>query len=189
MRQSNKITSILVSFLYSVALSGCTTIQLVSNYDEQTDNAATQMEKDVSSFFVKLDSALTPAERSFQASQDFYQKQAVAIAAMKIRADAVPQNDLTSQQIQLVNENLAYLALLHKGCVTAALTDTQRAAVHDKGIDASAACRTAYGASVDLPNQSAATLNPAVAMLARQQIDIGLEAIIKFEMAKKRGAK
>lgn len=188
MRRRNKIISNVVLFFGAVSLSGCTSIQLVSSYDEQTDNAATQMEKDVTAFFIKLDSALTPAERSFQASQDFYQKQAVAIAAMKTRANAIPINQITQQQVQLLNENLAYLALLHKGCVTVALTDQQRAAVQEKGIDTSVACRTEYGASSSMPNQGTATLNPAIAAVTRQQIDIALEAIIKLEIAKKRGA-
>jgi hypothetical protein len=168
-------------------LPSCTTVGFVSQYDEQTDSDATAIQQDVATFFVKLDTALTPADRSFGANQDFYKREAVAVTMLASRAAAVPKNSLTIQQIELLKENIALLALLHKGCVTDPLTDAQNAAVKANGIDASVACRTDYGASVARPDQSASVLNPALADTAHQLIDQELTAILTLELAKKRG--
>ncbi len=168
-------------------LQSCTTIQLVSRYDEQTETDVTAIQTDIATFFVKLDTALTPAERSFGASQDFYSREAVAIATLSQRVAAIPKNQLTIAQVELLKENIAWLALLHKGCVTAPLTAAQKTAVADNGIDPSIACRTDYGASADLPDQSKSTLTPLVAGSAHKLIDQGLVAILTLEMAKKRG--
>jgi hypothetical protein len=169
--------------------SSCAPIQLVSKYDDQTDSAAAAMQKDVSAFFVKIHTALVPAETTFSSNQDFYRRQVVSIDAMKIRASAIPMNSITSKQLMLVEYNLAYLALIHKHCVTGALTDTQKIAVQSKGIDASNACQIEFGASSDIRDQGASLINPALLDEVKVQIDTNLGAIMQLEMAKKRGEK
>jgi hypothetical protein len=170
-------------------LSACAPIQLVSKYDDQTDQAATAMQKDISAFFVKMQTVVVPAEGSFAANQDFYRKQAVAIGAMQLRAGAIPKNGLTAELLQLVEDNLAYLALLHKGCISGALTDPQKAAVHEMGIDASLDCRTAYGASADAVGRGDSTLKLALTPTTQAAIDTELTSVIRLEIAKKRGEK
>ena len=43
-----------------MALASCAPIELVSKYDEQTDNIASAMQKDVDTFFVKIDTSIVP---------------------------------------------------------------------------------------------------------------------------------
>lgn len=170
----------------TLCVSGCA-VQLVSKYDEQTDQSATSMQKDFSSFFVKMQTSLTPNEASFGENQDFYRKQVVDIGAMELRASSIPKNELTTEQLQLVKYNLAWLALLHKGCVTGTLTAAQKAAVATHGVDASVKCQISYGANFDAPDRSAEVLNPALIPVVAGQFDTSLGAIMKLEIAKKRG--
>jgi hypothetical protein len=171
----------------SISLAGCSHVELVSRYDSATDEGAAAMQKDLSDFFIRMETSVSPNEKNFGANQSFYRKQAVAVGALQLRAPNTPNNALTIEQLQLVEDNLAYLALLHKGCVKAALTDAQRTAVREKGIDASIECRTAYGASMEAKDQSRSVLNPVMLTVLAGQFDSSLGAIMKLEIAKKRG--
>lgn len=173
--------------LATAAVGACTTVQLVSRYDDQTDAAAMQMQKDVSAFLIRMQTASSDQERTFAANQQFYRQQAVQIDAMQLRARAIAKNAITIEQLGLVEENLAYLALLHKGCVTAPLGAEQKAAVRNAGVDASLGCHTAYGGAVDDPDRGQSTLSPQLAAPIRSLIDTELGAVVALELAKKRG--
>lgn len=189
------------SFVYMAAagvfLSGCTTIELVSKYDDQTDEAATAMQKDVTAFFIEIRTALSEKERSFAESQDFYRKQAVSISSMQVRADNIPRNALTQQQLKLVEDQLAILALMHKGCLRAQpgttpaqLTELERRrneAIAEKGMDPSIACRTEFGAYFDAPDRSSHPMDPDYLQIMENQLNSTLGAVMKLEIAKKRG--
>jgi len=170
-----------------LTLSSCAPIELVSKYDEQTDNLASSMQKDVDTFFVKIDTAIFPDDMAFINYKSFYEKAAVDIQTLSNRVAAIPNNSITMQQVDAVRDNLAYLALLHKGCVTAALTADQKQKAHAKGIDASIACRVDYGAEANLPDQSKHRILPLAADVAHSLLDQSLNAIVAFEIAKKRG--
>lgn len=173
----------------TLALAACAPIELVSKYDNLTDDSASAMQKDLSAFFIKMDTAVTAVEASFAANQDFYRKQAVNISAMQLRAQNIPKNSLTVDQLQLVEDNLAYLALLHKGCVNSTLNEAQKAAIRARGIDASVGCRMDYGAISDSSDRGSSVLNPTLVPAVVRLFDSSLGAVMKLEIAKKRGEK
>ena len=49
------LKTFLASAIIVIALSGCT-VTLISSYDENTDKAVTQLQKDIETFFVTVDS-------------------------------------------------------------------------------------------------------------------------------------
>jgi hypothetical protein len=174
----------------TLAFTACAPIELVSKYDNQTDESASAMQKEISAFLVKLDTATTPAEASFVANQEFYRKQAVNINAMQLRAQNIPKNSITIEQLQLVEENLALLAFLHKNCVTnGALSDAQKTAIRINGVDASVRCRKDYGAETEASDRGNSVLNPVFVPSVASSLDSTLGAVMKLEIAKKRGDK
>jgi len=177
-----------VALLGALGVAACTPVQFVSTYDAQTDSAAQTMQHDIATFFVKMATSAVPADTSFAANQDFYQRETVNIGAMQLRAAQIPKNELTIEQLQLIRDNLAFLALLHKHCVAGPLTDAQKAAVHQSGIDASLDCHVASGASADKPGQGAMTLDSFWVPVLSGQFDTSLGAVMRLELAKKRGA-
>ncbi|HDY7896818.1 hypothetical protein ACEUKD_08400 [Vibrio diabolicus] len=104
---------ILVAFLLSVILTGCT-ITIVSAYDEVTDKSVTQLQRDVESFFVGIESKSGLPECTYESNKGFYEKAKVDISAIEVRARAVPNNDITIKQIELLNDSLKKLETLHK---------------------------------------------------------------------------
>jgi hypothetical protein len=178
----------LLSFLaVLLALSGCAPVQLISSYDETTELAASQLQRDFAAFFVRIASATDPEQRAFKNNIDFYREAAVDFSALQVRVGAIYRNQITSGQIDLTQTNFAYLILLHKGCVTGPLTDAQRAAVEQMGPDLSMDCQTLYDASQDVKNRGDVRLSPIVASVPQKLIDQQLGAILALELAKKRG--
>jgi len=96
-----------------LVLSGCS-VKLVSSYDEKTDNAITQLQKDIETFFVTVESQTALPECEYDYHVRFYQDAKVAISAIAVRAKAIPKNEITVEQVELLKDSLNKLEQLHK---------------------------------------------------------------------------
>ena len=109
---------LIVALLGLTAVWGCT-IQLVSNYDERTDQAVTALQKKIETFFVTVDSQVGLPECTYERHVSFYQDVKVDISAIQMRVNAIPQNEITSEQVGLLESSLDNLESLHKlGCLS-----------------------------------------------------------------------
>jgi UDP-galactopyranose mutase len=177
------LRSLAVVFI-TFPLSSC--ISTISSYDEQTDAAATQLQKDIDTFLVKMSSSPSRSDRYFSANQHFYQKAAVDLDSLEIRTESINANSLTVEQVKLIKDNFAYMTLLHKGCVTAPLTDAQKHTVQTNGIDVSVSCRVEYGATVEAADRGSSAFNPVFVGPIKSLFDIEFGAILKLELEKKK---
>jgi hypothetical protein len=184
-RRAYRPGALILSLASLLLAPACMTIRLVSDHDERTEIGATELQRQLSTFFVGLQSA-TPEQRRFDFNQPFYRRTVVDLNALQVRASGLSRNSLTQEQLQLVEDNLAYLALLHKGCITA-MTPEIRTAIRENGVDTSADCRTDFGASADVPDRGASMLNPVLVGNLQTQFDQALGAVIALELAKRRG--
>lgn len=179
----------LLLFVFSgmmLLLVGCTSVQLVSNYDETIDTEAQQLQKKFDAYFISLQSA-SPEDLKYKNQQKFYQSALVDLDAMEVRAGGIYKNNLTIEQIGLVKENLAYLVLLHKKCITKPLSDEQRKMVKMNGIDLSMDCRVENGATADVKNRGDIAINVFVVAPVKNLFNQQLGAVMALELAKKRG--
>jgi hypothetical protein len=103
-------TSFLVIFF--VFLTACN-VRWVSEYDAQTDQGVTQLHRNTETFLTKLEQQQVPDCLSTQ-HDSFYQQSLIDTRALKVRAQAIPNNDITLQQLALLEENLALMSKLHK---------------------------------------------------------------------------
>ena len=174
----------LAAIIIALPLSSC--VSTISSYDEQTDAAATQLQKDIDTFLVKMSSSPSRSDRYFSANQNFYQRAAVDIDSLEIRTESIQSNSLTVEQVRLIKENFAYMTLLHKGCVTAPLTDAQKRAVQANGIDVSVSCRVEYGATVEAADRGSSAFNPVFVGPIKSLFDIEFGALLKLELEKKK---
>ena len=105
-------------FVALIALSGCS-VKLVSNYDENTDKAVTQLQKDFEKFFLTVDNQAGTPECEYENHKQFYIDSNVAISSIEVRAKALDKNEITVEQIGLLKDSLTKLEQLHKkGCFT-----------------------------------------------------------------------
>ena len=98
--------------------TGCT-VKLISSYDEKTDNAVTDLHKKVETFFLTLESQVGLPECEYDHHTAFYKDAKVSISVIEVRARAIPDNEITIEQIVLLKENIELLEQLHKlGCLS-----------------------------------------------------------------------
>lgn len=96
-----------------VVLSGCS-IKLISSYDETTDKAVTALQRTVESFFIAVESEEGSPGCEYQNHKKFYEGAKVEISAIEVRARAMPKNEITIKQIELLGDSLNKLESLHK---------------------------------------------------------------------------
>jgi hypothetical protein len=111
-------TLLIIVGLYFITVTGCT-VKLISSYDEKTDIAVTNLHKMVETFFLTLESQAGLPECTYENHTAFYKEAKVSVSAIEVRARAIPDNDITVEQIVLLKENIEMLEQLHKsGCLT-----------------------------------------------------------------------
>ncbi len=100
-------------------ISGCS-VMMISGYDEKTDTAVTAMQKQVETFFVTIESQVGMPGCKYENHKSFYQNSKIALSAIEVRSKALPKNEITVQQVELLADSLKSLEELHKlGCLTA----------------------------------------------------------------------
>jgi len=180
--------AVLLSMLVamSVFIAGCSSIQLVSKYDETIDKQAQQLQKKIDGYFVSMQSA-SNEDLKYKNQQKFYEGVLSDLNAMEVRAGGIYKNQLTIDQLKLAKINLAYLVLLHKQCVTQELSDQQKKNVEKNGIDLSVDCKVDNGATSDITDRGEKVLNRFIVTPVQSLFNQHFGAIMALELAKKRG--
>jgi hypothetical protein len=183
-----KLRAALVFVLVSIALAigACSSVQLVSNYDETIDNEARALQKKLDSYFISLQNADSESLK-YKNHQKFYESVLADLNAIEIRAGGIYKNELTIEQLELAKENLTYLVLLHKGCITAPLSIEQKKKIAENGIDLSMDCKMQNGATADATDQGEVGINRLILGPVQRLFNQHLGAIMALELAKKRG--
>jgi hypothetical protein len=110
--------ALIIILAFLITQAGCT-VKLISSYDDITDKEVTDLHKKFETFFLTLESQESLPECGHEHHTEFYKDARVSISAIEIRARAIPNNDITIQQIVLLNENIELLEQLHKlGCLS-----------------------------------------------------------------------
>ncbi len=80
--------------LLIMLVAGCSSVRLISEYDEITDKAATALQEKVSRFIIQLESEIGTEEAKYVNHKQFYQEAKVDLNTLKIRADAIDKNKI-----------------------------------------------------------------------------------------------
>lgn len=99
--------------IVSLSVSACT-LKLVSSYDEVTDKAVTDLQRKVETFLVTLGAEQGRPACAYSNYQTFYREAEVDVSAIRVRAAAIPQNELTVEQLRLLDDSLDKLKRLHQ---------------------------------------------------------------------------
>ncbi|WP_339721578.1 hypothetical protein [uncultured Paraglaciecola sp.] len=107
-------TLVRASSLFSlfILISACN-VRWVSEYDAQIDQGITQLHREMETFLTALEQQQVPECLSTEHGL-FYQQSLVDVRALKVRAKAIPNNDITLQQLNLLEENLSLMLTLHQ---------------------------------------------------------------------------
>lgn len=170
-----KLWLLFLGFL-AIGMAGCT-VKFVSYYDEAIDKGTATLHKKLDGFLVKMQSEPDAEKRKYKHYHDFYNEVLVDLNALKVRAGAIHKNQITEDQLALVEQNIGLLVLLHKGTASSAeLTEDQIKEIRNGGINT--------GASSAEDDHA---LNIALVPVIRSLFNTQFGAIMKFELAKQRG--
>jgi len=103
-----------LAMLLCVLLSACSEITLVGQYDEVIDQGVTRLHRETTAFLLDMEYKAGTPEGEFIANTGFYIGALSDIASLKLRASNTPQNNLTSQQLQLLEDSIRELMVLHE---------------------------------------------------------------------------
>jgi hypothetical protein len=125
-RKSQKIFFSTI-FLAALCLNSCA-VNLISTYDETTDKNITALQKKTEEHLVNLESTTGLPECKYKNHKKFYDDAKVALSAISVRAAAIPNNEITTQQTKLLSDSIVIMEKLHK---TACLSSEQITAVRN----------------------------------------------------------
>ena len=111
----------LACLIIAFAVTGCATVKLVSDYDEQIDKGTTTLQKNVETFLEKLESsAAKPTDKvaAYADNKQFYADTRIAISGLRLRADATERNSLTVRELDKLRSNIDELENMHKEGIT-----------------------------------------------------------------------
>jgi hypothetical protein len=172
-----------------VALSliiSCTSIQLVSKYDENIDKQTQELQKKLDRHLMSL-RVSNDDSLKYESNQKFYTDTLSDLNAISVRASAIYKNKLTIQQVELAKQNLAWLVLLNKRCIVGDLSTEQKEKVKANGVDLSTDCKTENGATKNESDRGAQKLKRVFIEPVRNMFNQNFGAIMALELAKKRG--
>lgn len=100
-----------------LACWSCTEVKLIGAYDATVDATIQQLSSDVATLFVELEKNQLegkPAENEYAHFRKRYIDMLGAGKTLQIRTNALPQYQLVSRQVALLNQNLRLLDSLHR---------------------------------------------------------------------------
>lgn len=100
---------ILLLFLYS-----CTSVRLIQEYDQITDDKITGLQEKLSRFFVKLERQIGLPEASYEKYIDFYDDVKTELNVLEVRSRAIPKSEIVQKQIKSIQSQVGNLEKLHK---------------------------------------------------------------------------
>jgi hypothetical protein len=97
------------------AATACSTVRLVSEYDEQVDRTATRLQRTMDAFLTRLENLPSnDSERSYGTNKEFYLQYGVDLRALKVRATGLQRNSITVEQIERMESSLEQLRSTHE---------------------------------------------------------------------------
>lgn len=113
----------LAALVLALISSGCT-LTLISQYDEITDKAVSDLQKKVDSFLITLERTSEVPACTHATNKEFYIGALASTSSLLVRNEGRPKNSLTVSQLRLLEDSIKTLENLHKikgdgGCMTA----------------------------------------------------------------------
>lgn len=92
----------------------CTTIRLISPYDETIDRGTGDVHTKIVAFVGRMTLLAGKPEGTYEANKAFYPEIAGEITTLKLRADATPKNEITVKLFEELEGNTERLRKLHE---------------------------------------------------------------------------
>lgn len=105
---------LLMFFLTLISFQSCTSIQLISDYDEITDQTVNSLQEKVSTYFVKLDRTVGTDDGLYEKYMDDFDKMKIDLNTLEIRVAAFEKNEIMQKNVENLKKMISNLESLHK---------------------------------------------------------------------------
>lgn len=95
-------------------IQSCTSIRLISDYDEITDKTVTQVQEKVSDYFVTLERTVGTEEGNYENFIEAFDNIKVDLNTLGVRAAAFDKNRIVQEHVKELNNMISNLEKLHK---------------------------------------------------------------------------
>ena len=95
-------------------LASCAHVTLIAPYDERIEKGITELQKNTTAFFVKIERHGGSDKEDYKHYIQFYDDSKVAVKSLLIRAGATAQNEKTESQIKALMEKYDSLENQHR---------------------------------------------------------------------------
>lgn len=89
----------LVLLLLTLAISACSTVRLIADYDEPTDKALTALQQNTDDFITKLIANAPSEDNAFEKNKKFYEEADQQLRRLEFRVASIPKNDQTKKLV------------------------------------------------------------------------------------------
>lgn len=107
-----KFAAVLMTIM--MLIQSCTSIRLISDYDEITDKTITQVQEKVSEYFVTLERTVGSEEGNYQHFTETFDSIKVDLNTLAVRAAAFDKNRIVQEQVSELKSMITNLGELHK---------------------------------------------------------------------------
>lgn len=114
-RCARACAGIALAVLFSI-LAGCA-VRLIADYDEFTFNKVALLQEQCETLFVALEEAAItpdPDDDLYSAHAPAYAAIIVSLRVLDTRAQTIAQNEITTEQVQLLRDSLEKMQALHR---------------------------------------------------------------------------
>ncbi|GJM64585.1 hypothetical protein [Persicobacter diffluens] len=92
----------------------CTSIRLISDYDEITDKTVTELQEKVSNYFVKIERTIGTDDAKYEHFVQQFDDIKVDLNTLEVRAGAFEKNRIVQEHFKELNKMVNNLESLHK---------------------------------------------------------------------------
>lgn len=92
----------------------CSSVKLISDYDEVTDKTVTQMQRNVANYFVVLERTIGTDKANYEEYIPFFDNAKVDLNILEVRAGALDKNEIVQKQVTELQTMIKNLEELHK---------------------------------------------------------------------------
>ena len=104
----------IVMFFISAFLTQCTSVRLIQEYDEITDQRVTALQEKVARYFVTIERNIGQPEAAYEKFTSFYDDVKVELDVLRVRNKAIPKAEIAVQQLESLQKQFDSLEKLHK---------------------------------------------------------------------------
>ncbi len=114
MNHLNTSYRLYLTLVFCSLATACTSVRLITDYDEVTDHMVTELQAKTARHFAVLDRTIGTDTATYEFFIPFYDDVKVGLSSLEVRSQALKNNSIVIQQVKLLRQMTKDLEALHR---------------------------------------------------------------------------